>query len=93
MTKGDVSIITKCSESESYASFSDSLLLISNVLKPPQDGFQFQIKLDRGDVFNWPIELLRPNQLRVRVSHEFVIELQEHFRMLYSTDVSVLYCH
>ena len=63
VTKGEVSMITKCSESESYTSFSDSLLLISNLLKPPagglskfdihfhEDGFQFQIKLDRGDVF------------------------------------------
>ena len=49
VTKGEVSIITKCSESESYTSFSDSLPLISNLLKPPEDGFQFQIKLDRGD--------------------------------------------
>ena len=102
VTKGEVSMITKCSESESYTSFSDSLLLISNLLKPPagglskfdihlhEDGFQFQIKLDRGDVLNWSIELLHPSQLRVRVSDEFVVELQEHFRMLYSTDVSVL---
>ena len=86
-TKGEVSIITKCSESESYTSFSDSLLLISNLLKPLEDGLQFQIKLDRGDVLNWPIELLHPSQLRVRVSDEFVVELQEHFRMLYSTEM------
>ena len=39
---------------------------------------------------NWSIELLHPSQLRVRVSDEFVVELQQHFRMLYSTDVSVL---
>ena len=63
--------------------------MISNLLKPPEDGFQFQIKLDR-DVLNWPIELLRPSQLRVRVSDEFIGELEEHLRMLYSTDVSAL---
>ena len=61
-------MITKGSESDT--SFSDNLLLISNLLKPPEDGFQFQIKLDRGDVLNWPIELLRPSQLRVRVNDE-----------------------
>ena len=39
---------------------------------------------------NWPIELLHPSQLRVRVSDEFIGELEEHLRMLYSTDVSAL---
>ena len=72
-------MITKGSESDT--SFSDSLLLISNLLKPPEDVFQFQIKLDRGDVLNWSIELLRPSQLRVMI--EFIRELEEHLRMLY----------
>ena len=49
------------------------------MLKPLEDGFQFQIKLGR-DVLNWPIELLRPSQLRVRVSVEFIGELEEHLR-------------
>ena len=55
----------------------------------PEQQFEFQCKLDRGDVPDWPLELLHPSQCRVKVSDQFHDCLTKFIRNLYSVEVNV----
>ena len=53
------------------------------------DKYNFQCKVDRGDVTNWPIQLLLPSRHRVKVSDNFYDELHRFFHNIYEGDIYI----
>ena len=65
--------------------------MLSILEKPPEERFDAQHRIDRGDVsqLTWPIKLLHPSKSQVKASDTFYDELVCFFKDMYGMDVYV----
>lgn len=63
-----------------------SLRVESILESTPIDRFLCQQTVDKGDVVDWPVELLHPTKRNVKISPEFFTELKTFFQDLYGDD-------
>lgn len=56
-----------------------------------EDRFLCQQTLDKGDVNHWPVKLIHPSKMNVRVNPNFLSELRSFFEDLYGTDLSYVH--
>ena len=80
-----------CNERDTY---DEANHLLSRLEKPPEERFDAQHRIYRGDVLQltWPIKLLHPSKSQVKASDTFYDELLCFFKDMYDMDVYVKPC-
>ena len=80
---------TEAKAIDTVSNYYDTHYVIQKFNQLSMDNYEFQCKVDRGDVTNWTVQLLHPRRCRVKVCGTFYDELCHFFHNMYEVDVYV----